>query len=255
LGRFLQGRRSQVTLTTKFGLQPSRLAARLRVFQGLGRRVLAALPAARRVAVRNAGALYAAPTFPLVGIRLSLEASLRALRTDYVDFFLAHQASVDALPAENVIELLERFRSEGKIRDYGVATEFDWLEPVLKARPQLSRVVQFDSDLTRANAAVMASGSGQTVITYGCLGRSLLSCRDRLHGSDVDLACLAGLDAADDETLAALLLRSAVLSNPSGIILMQSRSAARIERNVRAANSSGDDDRVRALAAVCGRLP
>src|SRR5579884_3484153 len=53
LGRFLQRRRSQVTLTTKFGLQPSALAAHLVVFQSAARRALELVPALRRAAVRS----------------------------------------------------------------------------------------------------------------------------------------------------------------------------------------------------------
>ena len=41
----------------------------------------------------------------------------------------------------------------GKIRAFGVATDFDWLLPVLEQRPKLSRVVQFDCDLTRDHGA------------------------------------------------------------------------------------------------------
>ncbi len=171
----------------------------------------------------------------------SLEKSLRALGTDYVDFFLAHQASIAALPDEDLIGGLEVAQGEGKIRAFGVATDFDQLPSVLQQRPQLSRVVQFDSDLARQTVAGVV-GDDRLVITYGFIGRAIMQCRERLPSLD---------HVADDE-LGGLLLRAAVLANPNGIVLMQSRSIRRIESNVRAATSPHNDERVDGLVKLLG---
>jgi aryl-alcohol dehydrogenase-like predicted oxidoreductase len=249
LGRFLGGQRHRATLTTKFGLQPSRLAARLAPLQRAGRRALQIVPALRRVAVRSAGALYAPPHFDVAAVRSSLEHSLRALRTDYVDFFLAHQASIQALPGEEIVELLEDLRRAGKILAFGVATDFEHLIPVLSQRPKLSAVMQFDNELTTGNIAAMNAAADQLVITYGFINRSIAACREKLRNTT---APRGDLDRADDETLGGLLLRATVLANPRGIVLMQSRAIARIERNVRAANSDQDDERVHGLVKLLG---
>lgn len=244
LGRFLRGRRDKITLTTKFGLQAAPLAARLAVFQRLARGVLKSFPALRKAAVRNAGALYKPPSFSLSEARASLERSLRALQTDHVDFFLAHQASAVALPGEEVLGWLEDVRRDGKILAFGVATDFDWLLPVLRERPTLAHVVQFDNDLIRQNASSVGN-TGRLLITYGFIGRAITLCRGRL--TDTRLARAPWLERVDDDELGALLLRAAVLANPGGIVLMQSRSIARIERNARVAMNGADDERVAEL--------
>lgn len=244
LGRFLRGQRNKVTLTTKFGLQASPLAARLVVFQSAARRALRWFPAVRRVAVRNAGAFRTLPSFSRAAATASLERSLRALRTEYVDFFLAHQASVSALPDEDLIGWLQDVARAGKIRAFGVATDFEWLLPVLEQRPQLSRVVQFDSDLTQGSVARLVT-NGRLVITYGFIGRSVATCRERLPQ----------LGAVTDDELGGLLLRAAVLANPNGIVLMQSRSTRRIESNVCAATTSANDGRVHELVKLLGSKP
>ncbi len=248
LGRFLRGRRDRVTLTTKFGLRPSRLAARLGVLQRVGRRALRAFPSLRRVAVRNTRVLYAAPCFSPAAVQASLEASLRALRTDYLDFYLAHQAAPEAMPDDDLIDWLEGLRSAGKILAYGIATDFEKVASVLVQRPRLSQIVQFDSDVSQGHPAAMGDRREQLMITYGSLGRSIALCRARLRSAGPT----PDLDGVDDEALGGLLLRAAALANPSGIVLMQSRSIARIERNVQAANSHADDERVRALTRVVG---
>jgi D-threo-aldose 1-dehydrogenase len=244
LGRFLQRQRHRVTLTTKFGLRPSALAARLLPLQRAARRAIQLVPALRRAAVRNSGVLYTPPCFSVQFVRKSLESSLRALRTDYVDFFLAHQASSQALPTDEVIGLMEDLQRAGKIRGFGVATDFDWLLPVLERRPQLSRVVQFDSEVSSRNVAALGDGADRLLITYGFIGRAVAASRELLQRAPADTSELV---RADDETLGGWLLRACVLANPHGMVLMQSRSPARIARNVRAASSPGHDDRVRRL--------
>ena len=261
LGRFLRGHRHDITLTTKFGLRAAPLAARLAVLQRLGRRALELYPALRTIAVRNAAVLRKPPSFSLPEARESLEKSLRALRTDYVDFFLAHQASVDALPDEELLGWLEAMRRAGKILAYGVATDFDWLLPVLQQRPQLAAVVQFDSDLARQSAAALGNIGG-LLITFGFIGRAITRCRERLAlmraAPENPLAAAVNIpwfEHTDDDELGALLLRAAVLANPHGIVLMQSRSIERIERNVRTATGGGDDARVAELVKLLEPQP
>jgi hypothetical protein len=258
LGRFLQGRRSKVTLVTKFGLKPSALASRLAVLQGLGRRVYALVPSVRRVAARNTAPLYASPDFSAPAIQAALESSLRALRTDYIDCYLAHQISPQTTPGGELIDFLNELRRSGKIRAFGIATDFPNIGPVLERRPELSQVVQFDSDVTRGNVAQTVPTSDRLLITYGSLHRSIVVCRERLRSliqsgqTDPALPDLPALQGLDDVAMGEILIRAAVLANANGIVLMQSRHIERIRGNVRAAGDHSADERARMLARVAG---
>ena len=53
--------------------------------------------------------------------RAALEASLRRLRTDYVDLYQLHNPRMDAIERDDLFAELEALRDEGKIRHYGVA--------------------------------------------------------------------------------------------------------------------------------------
>jgi aryl-alcohol dehydrogenase-like predicted oxidoreductase len=246
LGRFLRGRRASATLTTKFGLQPSWLAARLAPLQRVARKAIKQFPMLRRAAVRNTAPLYATPSFSAPAVRASLESSLRSLGTDYVDFFLAHQASAECMPADDVIGVLDELRQAGKIRAFGIATEFNWVMPVLNARPRLAGVVQFDSEVGRGHVAALPVGPEPLIITYGFINRAISACRQRMNS----VSLLQDLARVDDDTLGGLLLRAAVVENPRGIVLMQSRSISRIERNVRAAHAANADQDVRKLVQL-----
>ncbi|BCU82743.1 general stress protein [Polycladomyces abyssicola] len=54
-------------------------------------------------------------------IRQSCEESLRRLKTDVIDIYQLHNARMEAIQSEEVLETLERLKEEGKIRTYGVA--------------------------------------------------------------------------------------------------------------------------------------
>ncbi|GAC1522281.1 MAG: aldo/keto reductase [Vulcanimicrobiaceae bacterium] len=59
--------------------------------------------------------------FSPVFVRYALEQSLRRLRTDVIDIYAIHNAHLTELENDELFALLEAFKSEGKIRSYGVA--------------------------------------------------------------------------------------------------------------------------------------
>ena len=69
--------------------------------------------------------------FEAKNVRPVLEGSFRALQTDYVDILLLHNPPrelMDGRVAPELYEELEKLKTEGKIREYGVS--LDWREEV-----------------------------------------------------------------------------------------------------------------------------
>lgn len=68
-------------------------------------------------------------------IRFALEQSLKRLDTDYVDFLQLHNTKMDAIENDALFALMDEFKSEGKVRSYGVALgpKIGWLEEGVKA--------------------------------------------------------------------------------------------------------------------------
>jgi aryl-alcohol dehydrogenase-like predicted oxidoreductase len=253
LGRLLRGRRDRVTVTTKFGLQMSRAAARLSIMQRPARALVAMFPRLRRSAARSTAVLYSRPDYGVQSVRASLERSLRALGTDYVDLYLAHECSVDALPNEELIELLEGLRRAGTIRAFGTATTFEHTQAVRAARPSLAQVVQFESDLFDRNVARLGGTPHCACITQGALARAVPRLR-ALTAARSDLAeswsAQVGVDLRSDAVLSALALRAAVLANIGGVVLMQSTSAHHVLVNAQTANRSAHDAAVMRLSEL-----
>jgi aryl-alcohol dehydrogenase-like predicted oxidoreductase len=94
LGQALAGRRRQMVIATKFG----------HTYDEDGRELTGT---------------DASPAY----IRRACEASLRRLKTDYIDLYQLHIWSLPAVQAEVVAETLEKLQAEGLIRAYGWSTD------------------------------------------------------------------------------------------------------------------------------------
>ena len=93
LGRALKDRRDEVVIATKFGF----------LFDEVR---------------KEAGGTNVTPEY----IRRACEASLRRLRTEYIDLYQCHVGDVTGEKATDVWMTLERLKEEGKIRAYGLST-------------------------------------------------------------------------------------------------------------------------------------
>lgn len=113
LGRILGERRKQVTIATKFGIPCSDLGARHPaanyVRRGIGRVLGSSAPMSR--------------DFSASEMKNSLGASLRRLRTDWVDYLFVHEPLNAGDPGEaaELVEALEAEKRAGRIRHYGIA--------------------------------------------------------------------------------------------------------------------------------------
>jgi aryl-alcohol dehydrogenase-like predicted oxidoreductase len=75
--------------------------------------------------------------------RRALEASLRRLRTDYVDLYQLHNPRMDGIEADELFAALEALKAEGKLRHYGIALgpKIGWRDEGVRAlteRPGLT---------------------------------------------------------------------------------------------------------------------
>lgn len=123
LGRALRGRRRQVTIATKFGLDAPGMLRWVGRFQGPARALLAR-SSATRTAVRGQRDLFVTPrVYQVAKARASLDSSLRKLSVDHVDILFLH----DPRPQDEIDIGLEAFLQEakaaGKIRAWGMSLD------------------------------------------------------------------------------------------------------------------------------------
>jgi aryl-alcohol dehydrogenase-like predicted oxidoreductase len=123
LGQAFGRDRQRVVIATKFGYRlPSQkqLGARLKP---LLRPLVARLGLkARQIPASFRGAVSHQDFSPEYIMR-AVEASLRRLRTDYIDLYQLHSPALEVLQRGDFVEPLERLCQQGKIRYWGVACE------------------------------------------------------------------------------------------------------------------------------------
>jgi D-threo-aldose 1-dehydrogenase len=238
LGRFLKSRRAQVTITTKFGIDPPKRTSALRLAMQAGRKLVQLVPATRGFLRSRAQALVKGGMFNVNDARTSLETSLRELGTDYVDFYLLHDYVVSGTSPDELAAFLMEAAKAGKIRNFGLGTGIDNVLLALQSQPELCGVLQFENSVLHRNVARLPLSAQQRLtITHGSLGASYrsLSAFLKTHGEltrswSTELA----VDCSRDQTISALMLNYSVQTNPNGLVLFSSRDASRTARNVKA---------------------
>ena len=114
LGEFIRRNRQELSITTKFGLLPTPL---------IGSMGAAAKPLRKARSVLNKMGILRYPkrSYTQETLRKSLHASLRALKTNYIDIYCIHEPEADSPVSADLFEELERIKAKGDIRWIGVS--------------------------------------------------------------------------------------------------------------------------------------
>ena len=236
LGKFAKSRRAQITITTKFGIEPPQRTNALRVAMQAGRRLVKYVPAARGFLQKRARGLVKSSAFNAGAAQTSLETSLRELGTDYVDFFLLHDYAVSEDSPDELVAFLTRSIKSGKIRYFGLGTGIENILRALDCQQELCNVLQFENSVLTRNLEKLPRGSTSGLtFTHGALSASyhLLSAFVKSNPQIVKVwSTQLAIDCFRDEIISALMLNYAVKANLNGLVLFSSRDATRVRKNI-----------------------
>ena len=194
VGYFLKGHRNEFTITTKVGLYPY-IRASNNTFEVWTRKVI--------------GKIYLKLSSPDIDFNVkraaqSLNQSLMRLKTDYVDFMLLHEPTINLINKEEFLRWLETERAEGKVRYWGLAGVPELIKPWLSTKHPLATVLQTKDDLITNSANFILESGRQLQFTYGYLSSI------NTNQSAVDV------------------IQNALLRNTQGSILVSTRHPKRI---------------------------
>jgi hypothetical protein len=141
LGRFARQKRSSLLLSTKFGIPTGRLGASL---PGWNYIAMAARHA-RKVLLPRHGTRSVTRDYTPQNARSSVEASLRALGTDYLDILFVHEPTRAVLgDAEALARTLEELKASGKVRYFGISGQESACTEIARRHAALAQVVQIE---------------------------------------------------------------------------------------------------------------
>jgi aryl-alcohol dehydrogenase-like predicted oxidoreductase len=192
MGTAFRGRRGQVILATKGGYCLPARRNLIKLIKPLARPIVRALGLKRaKLPAGISGALSQdfSPSY-LAG---ALEASLKRLKTDYIDLYQLHSPGAQFMQSEDfglALQTLERLKGEGKIRHYGVATEVPEDAQFCLSAPGISSVQLgfglLDLDALEQGTLAAAAERGLGIIARGCFGGGLL--KDGLDAAQLKAA-------------------------------------------------------------------
>lgn len=180
IGTAFRGRRQQVILATKAGYCLPARGNIVRRIKPLVRPLVNALGLKRSsLPAGAAGAL--SQNFSPAYLTNTLESSLKRLRTDYVDLYQLHSPGVQFMQSSSFgesLQALEKLKSQGKLRFYGIATEHPEDAKFCLSAPGISSVQLgfglLDLDALEHGTLAAAQARGLAIIARGCFGGGLL---------------------------------------------------------------------------------
>lgn len=228
LGEALGASRHQITITTKYGIRPPRNQSLLGLARGIILPMVKLAPAIKSRLSRAAGGLKARTQFSPEELLSSIDASLAALRTDYIDILLLHEADVGDLN-DDLLAALQRSVAAGKIRGFGVGS--DAAARLYRADRRFCSVMQFEWSVLSGGKP---SYPGSFLITHRSLSGNFVRLTAWLDAHpQVARAWSSRLDVdvASASVLARLMLAAARDANPDGLTLFSSRNPRNIQAN------------------------
>ncbi len=253
LGEFLRDRRDQSILATKFGILASPQPTWKRFARSAARGILKAAPWTHRALQRRAASQFAHHQFTIPVLQQSLDQSLRALRTDYVDILFLHAAPASVLEQDDLLDAMQRLVQAGKVRFTGLSADPEVVALALDRKiPQLHSM-QFPCNVFEITAATRFASltDGTRILVanhpYGGAARielcrriltDLVSAPDRLAHDPLDSALREKLGSLDDACLADIILNVILRETGIHIVLPSMMQVEHIHANVRAIESS-----------------
>lgn len=150
LGNFARNKRSEITITTKFGLSNSNdINLPIPIANSLNslKKILNRTPYQRKsLEINNIKDLLNYRRIDKISIEKNLSDSLRNLKTDYIDYYLLHEGLPNFL-TEDALSFLAESVKKGLILNLGLATNANNILSLKELDTNFWKAIQYNSPL------------------------------------------------------------------------------------------------------------
>lgn len=144
LGDFIAdgSKRDRIVICTKFGIKPTPKSWKQQL-RPVVRAAVRLVPSLRGAVQRRLKDQFQSDNFTIADLQLSIETSLRQLRTGYVDMLLLHAAPMTVLQQDDLFAAIERLVEQGKVKLAGISADIPVIEAAFKQRVPILKTAQF----------------------------------------------------------------------------------------------------------------
>lgn len=241
LGSFIKGKREGICLATKFGIRPSKASFLLRAVKPLARKSIVLFPGLKKRIRRQSQSWMSGGHFSVAMARESLEESLRALKTEYIDIYFLHECTEHDELSDELFHFLDNCVRDGKIRYYGLATRADSIDKILTRRPANKiSILQFISNIFTPASFENRSAVEKAFIVHSPFGgqNGLSRIHQILQNNVVaknDLERTLGINFSNRQVVSQILLSYAMFQANGGVVLCSMFNENHIRENARLA--------------------
>jgi aryl-alcohol dehydrogenase-like predicted oxidoreductase len=160
LGKFAKGKRHDITITTKTGLRCKHLPLWTLPLINCMRSVVKS----KQSSITNNSFISAPVTgvFSPSRILVDLHTSLNKIGTDFVDFYLLHEANITQANQEDIIATLQQCKDAGKIKMFGIASNSQTIRNEYQNLNKTYQVLQHSDQVFEQNIALMPNVNSYT---------------------------------------------------------------------------------------------
>lgn len=250
LGQFIKNKRDKVTITTKYGLAPTKTPKHLKLIKPIARYLnrrsktintaIKLLNRTKKVQETdqptNTETQFKSETssyYNCDDMESSLNTSLRKLNTDYVDFYLLHECNKHHINDE-VVKRLEQFVSSGKVRVFGIATNRASTFKILSEQSNFGRIVQTANSILDEPTALFNSQHNKLVIAHSIFTYAYSALTNYINRNPEETkkwSSILDMDLSLPSTISSLLLNNALYENKDGCVLFSSMRKSKIKEN------------------------
>ena len=205
LGNCLRSRRNEITLATKIGIFPNPLLKQFpalmygeKIFNRFSRSLL---PTRQPSSPRR--------SLEQKLVENSLQSSLKALQTDWLDVLFIHEPQISDIPLLlNLADWLDKKKKSGVVRYLGLAGQSHNCVQIALNIPHLFDILQVEDSIDGQESDFVISAGFAKQITFGYLRKSS-ELNSPFDGQEV--------------------IKKALIQNSHGMILVSSRNFARLK--------------------------
>ena len=161
LGKFAKAKRHEITITTKTGLSGKHLPLWTLPIMN---RVRAFIKSNQSTIIsNNIGIVPAIGVYHPYKILNDLQTSLNKIGTDFIDFYLLHEANISKANQEDIIAVLQKSKDAGKILKFGIASNSIKIQNEYHNLNRSYQVLQHSDNIFEHNISKMPINDDQFI--------------------------------------------------------------------------------------------